>query len=144
MADPAERERYNEKHRDYRAAHRDQVNAIQKRSHEKTKTTKPELLKQKRHRRRSRESAAGGDISVGLRAAVFTQFGTSCYLCGAEATVLDHYQPLAAGGRTVLENLRPCCTGCNARKGQAWPFDADALRARILAERDVAVSTEVA
>ena len=44
-----------------------------------------------------------------------------CYLCGRvvnfQSLSIDHVIPLAHNGRTVLDNLKPCCASCNRAKG---------------------------
>lgn len=45
----------------------------------------------------------------------------ACVLCGVNAaTEADHIIELDAGGTNALENLRPVCKPCNARRGQAY------------------------
>jgi 5-methylcytosine-specific restriction endonuclease McrA len=46
-----------------------------------------------------------------------------CWVCGGDASEIDHVKPLAAGGPHCLANLRPICSSCNLRKGARWPFD---------------------
>lgn len=133
VSDPEGRESFNDYHRRYRAKHRERMREIQSDHHDRVKATNPELLAQKRRRRQERERRAG-HVSRKLRAAVFAHYGPSCYLCDGIATEVDHYQPIVADGVTELANLRPACQGCNARKGDVWPFDELQLRARILAE----------
>ncbi len=49
-------------------------------------------------------------------------YGGLCWMCGGDATVIDHVKPLAAGGAHMLCNLRPACSNCNGRKGAQWPY----------------------
>ena len=64
------------------------------------------------------------DIPLGLRYLVLRRDGNRCPLCGrspqseppAEIHV-DHIEPWALGGETVLENLRVLCRECNLGKG---------------------------
>lgn len=64
------------------------------------------------------------DIPLGLRYLVLLRDGNRCPLCGrspqseppAEVHI-DHIQPWALGGETVLENLRVLCRECNLGKG---------------------------
>lgn len=46
-----------------------------------------------------------------------------CWLCGGEATEVDHVKPVSAGGPDALSNLRPVCRSCNAGKADTWPLD---------------------
>jgi 5-methylcytosine-specific restriction endonuclease McrA len=50
---------------------------------------------------------------------------SGCWICGAEATEIDHVKPLSKGGAHCLANLRPICPLCNQRKGTRWPFDVN-------------------
>ena len=44
--------------------------------------------------------------------------GPACWLCGsAGADTLDHVVPVARGGLTVAENLRPAHRTCNSSRG---------------------------
>lgn len=45
-----------------------------------------------------------------------------CWVCGGEATQVDHVKPIAAGGAHILANLRPICGQCNQRKKDKWPY----------------------
>jgi 5-methylcytosine-specific restriction endonuclease McrA len=48
-----------------------------------------------------------------MRERVFASKGRTCWRCGEPATDVDHVIPVVAGGRDVLDNLRPACTRCN-------------------------------
>jgi 5-methylcytosine-specific restriction endonuclease McrA len=124
---------FNEYYRAYRAAHRDRVNEIGAEYHERLKVKNPARLDAKRRRRRERERAAG-TLSAAEKRAIWDAYDGRCYLCHNDAEQYDHVQPLAAGGRSTIDNVRPICAGCNARKGDDWPIDFDELRARIYAE----------
>lgn len=57
-----------------------------------------------------------------------------CYWCGcacAKGFVIDHYQPLAKGGKHELENLVLACRPCNARKSAKDPLEFAASRGRL-------------
>lgn len=43
-----------------------------------------------------------------------------CWLCGKEASTIDHVKPLSKGGLHILANLRPACLSCNSRKRNRW------------------------
>lgn len=141
MTDPDKRAAYNEYHRNYRASHRGRIREISSAHHKKTAAENPEQIVEKSRRRHDRERLAG-KVTPEVKSAVFAAYGPLCYLYGSPADVVDHDQPLAAGGSTTIENLRPACFPCNARKGSIWPFDEDELRARILSEYDAVESTE--
>lgn len=70
-------------------------------------------------------------ISARLRDQVVSQYGRICHLCRQpipfeEEIHIDHVVPWAAGGLTVLENLRPAHGLCNLRKGGKGPFHSPA------------------
>jgi 5-methylcytosine-specific restriction endonuclease McrA len=44
-----------------------------------------------------------------------------CLYCGAPAEHVDHFIPLARGGRHVLDNLVAACKACNLSKGAKLP-----------------------
>lgn len=54
-----------------------------------------------------------------IRAVVLHRDGYRCYLCGDQATEVDHLWPRARGGSDRLSNLRASCRVCNATKGDA-------------------------
>ena len=43
-----------------------------------------------------------------------------CYICGRNANTVDHLLEVDRGGTHDIENLAPCCTSCNSRKGQSY------------------------
>jgi len=52
-----------------------------------------------------------------------------CHYCGksfppAELT-MDHIIPIARGGKSVRNNLVPCCKECNSRKKYLLPMEWD-------------------
>lgn len=57
-----------------------------------------------------------------LKKRVYKRYGRKCYLCRVNPGVtMDHRIPVALGGKTDVENLRPCCRACNAWKKDAHP-----------------------
>lgn len=46
-----------------------------------------------------------------------------CWLCGREATTIDHVKPISRGGSHMLANLRPACGPCNSGKRDRWPLE---------------------
>lgn len=57
-----------------------------------------------------------------------------CFYCfWAEATIADHYNPLALNGTDTEDNLRAACQPCNSRKGDSPPEEF--LASGWLAER---------
>lgn len=59
------------------------------------------------------------DFDAGQLQLRLSMFG-ACWMCGAEATAVDHVKPVAKGGGHLLANLRPACQPCNSRKGSSW------------------------
>jgi hypothetical protein len=43
-----------------------------------------------------------------------------CYICGRHAQTVDHLLEVDRGGTHDIENLAPCCTSCNSRRGQRY------------------------
>jgi 5-methylcytosine-specific restriction endonuclease McrA len=64
--------------------------------------------------------AAVGRASADAIAARVAMWGGMCWLCGVEATEIDHVKPIAAGGSGWPANLRPICSPCNRSKGARW------------------------
>lgn len=54
---------------------------------------------------------------------------SSCQYCGAVLSsselTLDHVVPRSRGGLSTWENLVACCHGCNRRKGNQLPHEAN-------------------
>lgn len=46
-----------------------------------------------------------------------------CYYCHRKAGTWDHVVPQSKGGRDNVENLVPCCSSCNSRKGSKTLFE---------------------
>lgn len=90
----------------------------------------PEVKEASTHRRRAQKASAEGieyttsDHIEGRREV----WGNRCYLCGAEATTMDHVIPLARGGSHWPANLRPACVSCNSSKQDKWPYDIERHR----------------
>ncbi|AKC03077.1 endonuclease VII [Gordonia phage Gsput1] len=52
------------------------------------------------------------------RGEVVSKYGNACVECGSPEWELDHDVPVAAGGPHTIENVRPRCHPCNARKAR--------------------------
>lgn len=77
--------------------------------------------RQYKHARRALELAAVGSADAVAILARWTYYGGRCWICGAEATSIDHVIALAAGGTGWPANLRPACKPCNSGKGaRGW------------------------
>lgn len=62
----------------------------------------------------------GGSRAIRKRRQVLEVYGSACWLCGQPIDGLpsaDHVIPRSRGGSDDIENLRPCHTRCNARRG---------------------------
>lgn len=51
-----------------------------------------------------------------LRNQILIRDNWTCYLCGNEATTIDHIHPVALGGTDDEWNLAAACTRCNYSK----------------------------
>lgn len=85
----------------------------------------PEAYREKSRRYRARKWNAyvEGAVTAELLEAEWAEWDGDCWMCGRWACEWDHLQPVAGGGLHVMENLRPACRNCNARKSDKWPFD---------------------
>lgn len=94
----------------------------------------PDKVLIKNNRRRARKQNAAGNcdvIKLNNRKAVY---GNKCYLCGDEATAIDHVKPLLNGGSNWPANLRPICWSCNSSKGAKWPYELHHIQLTRFAE----------
>lgn len=60
------------------------------------------------------------------RRAVFARDAWTCQYCGrdGQALTVDHVIPRSKGGRSVWENIVASCAGCNRRKADKLPREA--------------------
>lgn len=77
-----------------------------------------------RTRREIRATEDQRAVPLGLRWKVLTRDRFRCVSCGGSPATrldcelhVDHVVPFSKGGRTVVENLRTLCGGCNLGKG---------------------------
>lgn len=81
----------------------------------------PEKARIRLHRRRARMSEV---LHVPYTAAQvaqrFSMFLNKCWMCGGEATTIDHVKPISRGGADILANLRPACSRDNSAKRDRW------------------------
>ena len=66
------------------------------------------------------------NVNWRLRAQVLLRDGATCRMCGARPEHgvrlhVDHIQPWAKGGETILENLQILCERCNVGKSDVQP-----------------------
>jgi len=67
-----------------------------------------------------------GRYASSITASVLAEQGRTCWICGGPATSADHVVARSQGGGDNMENLRPACVSCNAKRyHRANPFDPD-------------------
>ncbi|WP_026208024.1 HNH endonuclease [Catelliglobosispora koreensis] len=59
------------------------------------------------------------------RGGVLRRDGNRCAYCGGEAFTIDHILPSSRGGKNTWLNTVAACGGCNQRKGDRTPAEAD-------------------
>lgn len=71
------------------------------------------------HRRRTRQTAAGGSYTVAEWKSLLDHYGNRCLCCGRNDVRLaaDHIVPVVRGGSSSIDNIQPLCNSCNSRKG---------------------------
>lgn len=52
-----------------------------------------------------------------VTAALLDGVSRTCWMCRGPATEADHIKARSLGGSDALDNLRPACRSCNARRG---------------------------
>lgn len=92
----------------------------------------PEIRALCQQNRMARERGSGGFTQKQLEARL-SYFGYLCWLCGEQTREMDHVIPLAAGGKHVPANVRPCCRTCNAVKSDNLIHNQPELLASTLA-----------
>ncbi len=99
--------------RDYKARHRDQVNAGYTRYRKKH----PEQRQAAWRRRRAREMGAVGDFTRSEWQKLLEDYDQRCGYCGDGGPMqADHRTPLSRGGDHRIENIIPACGPCNREK----------------------------
>ena len=64
-----------------------------------------------------------------LRKQVAKRYGKLCYICRERpGDTLDHLKPASLGGKSDIQNLRPCCGECNRKKSNMYPVTVRELR----------------
>lgn len=76
-----------------------------------------------RRRRALKLSKSIGIITDVALAAKFAYWGNRCWMCGTsdEPLEVEHVKPLSKGGAHALANIRPACKPCNSSKRDRWP-----------------------
>jgi 5-methylcytosine-specific restriction endonuclease McrA len=77
---------------------------------------RPEVIKARDINSRTRSIGAEGRVSGTELEALVDAYSGRCAYCGRPWEVIDHFVPLAYGGASWVENLRPACRGCNQAK----------------------------
>lgn len=94
----------------------------------------PEKDRENRRASQSRRRAGGKGASPTEMKAWAAQQQKICHWCGArceENYHVDHYEPLARGGRHEIANLVISCPPCNLRKSAKDPYDFAASLGRL-------------
>jgi 5-methylcytosine-specific restriction endonuclease McrA len=74
----------------------------------------------KREYQRKRWHAIGQHVTPEMEAEVLAKTAGICNYCDTEWEHLDHFYPVARGGRHHVDNLVPACQSCNSSK---WAED---------------------
>ena len=80
-----------------------------------------QLRKRARYKKKLRNA---GRLSPGIVSRLFALQGGKCMYCSADlsrAFHVDHFVPLALGGKNVDDNVQLLCPPCNVRKGAKRP-----------------------
>lgn len=118
----ANKERKREYDRAYRQANAERCNERRAKWFEQNKAKRLAISANYKHRRRAKEL---GGVSTAALAAWTAQQKKVCYWCGARCAKgfhVDHYVPLARGGKHEVSNLVIACRTCNVRKNAKDPF----------------------
>lgn len=107
---------FRERERQWRAVSKESI-AERKRAY---REVNPNVRIQERANGLRRHAATKGGPGGMDLLAKFDYYGGLCWICGDNASAMDHVKPLAAGGSHILANLRPACTPCNSRKRARW------------------------
>jgi 5-methylcytosine-specific restriction endonuclease McrA len=76
-----------------------------------------------RGRRQVRLGAPGCGVTKEQWFALLELADDRCVYCGAPATAMDHFLPIAGGGAHDVSNIVPACKSCNSSKKDDDPFD---------------------
>lgn len=107
----------------YRAANPETVSQLKA----AYRAANPEKARIHNRNRRARKLNAGGELSPGLSAKLFTLQRGKC-ACGCEQPLdgschMDHRMPLARGGSNTDDNMQLLRAVCNLQKGAKHPVD---------------------
>ena len=130
--------------RRWRAGHPDERNADRRAFYQRHRAA--ELAQSARYHRdhpevglarsqnyRARKQAALGSFTPAEWLALVERYGGRCAYCGERGALeADHRVPLSRGGANTIDNIRPVCRACNARKHR---MTEEEFRARLASER---------
>lgn len=127
----ANRERISRRTSAYYERNRGRALAASKLWSERNPERSSAIKQSYKHRRRTQEKAGmtGAELAAWKRAQPKV-----CHWCGAackSAFVVDHYQPLAKGGRHEVANLVIACPPCNLKKNAKDPYAFAASKGRL-------------
>lgn len=90
-----------------------------------------------KNRRSARLRGRAGELSAAESGAIMNLFQGKCAYCGESQDVtFDHIVPIVNGGKSVPENMVPCCLRCNkSKKAETWIPGAPDLPSPTEAER---------
>lgn len=107
----------------YRKAHPDTTTRLwRKRWREAHPVLVKELACIRAKRRYARMKGAKGHVTPTQLRSRIAYYGGRCWMCGVQATEIDHVKPIAKGGAHLACNLRPACGACNRKKSDIWPW----------------------
>lgn len=117
------REQNSDKVREYSRDHAKRNPGARAEIHRRYAKAHPERMREKC---RARYHKAGAKIPRAEYSAWLTSQAKVCHWCGvdvAEGFHVDHYHPLARGGKHETANLVISCVSCNCRKGAKDPLE---------------------
>lgn len=125
------RDRILERSRQYALKNADKIRAYAGRWNAANPSRRKSIIKSYKARRRQQER--GGDSTATIHA--WEKAAPKvCHWCGVKCRRLyqvDHYVPLAKGGRHVVSNLVIACRKCNLRKSARDPYVFAAMMGRL-------------
>lgn len=105
------------KKRTWDAANRERLSANRKESQRKWREANRAHEIARHQSRRLSESIVKFPLDHWIE--LVSRFNGWCPYCGeyTEKLTVDHVVPISAGGTNTIENLIPCCSSCNSKKG---------------------------
>ncbi|MHB8736779.1 MAG: HNH endonuclease [Terriglobales bacterium] len=106
--------------RNWRSKNRVHLRSYYKQDYKRYRSYRLMIARVAKHSRRVK---LGGVLTVAIIEAVFAAYSSLCVYCGAPATAIDHFVPVARGGTNDRDNLVTACKSCNSRKGAKDPIE---------------------